>query len=365
MIPRIQPIELNSITAATAWKEYAHMISKRNLKKIADAGLMEQNSMKNSIRGLNKKVGAKIKLYSPFGTAHYRADFNDPVANRNHLKMGAFRSAVTDGYRAPAIFTKAGSYSNIKGQLPEVAEALRKMKKQNVDKGAKNAAQLYNAVETSGGSIFDKLKRGVKKYFNKGHAHEKYLDNKAKAPSLPKGITAKARAASFEESLQNAQPAPISYYKNVAKNLKESIKKGEWGPGNEVYLNKNETYNLVKKAFKPDLQLKDFNKTVPDIIHHELLEGLGAKTKTYSKNRYWWGKMRSHVHPNVLVREAKKYNQTGGKFSRSNNFDILDLRKETGELDDLRKYLKSSDGTGRLRNRDYKKAIRDWERDNK
>ena len=84
MIPRIQVIELNSITAATAWKEYAHMLSKQNLKKIADAGLMEQNSMKNSVRGLNKKVGAKIKLSdgNELGTARYQPDLNEKVLGK-------------------------------------------------------------------------------------------------------------------------------------------------------------------------------------------------------------------------------------------------------------------------------------------
>lgn len=350
MIPRIQVIELNSITAATAWKEYAHMLSKQNLQRISDAGLMKQNNMSNSIRGLNKKVGAKIKLSdgNEFGTARYQPDLNKKSAWKATVKAGTFMNAAMNGYRVPAIYKKAGSYSGMTKQLPIVQETLF---------GA-GTTQMFNTKKEG---FIEKLKDKFKAALGKGKlesAHERALRD------LKPAITAKSARPYIPGFERPIEPRSLSQYKQDLREFNKMWKSGVMGDPNTVYVNRDATRKAVKNLI-PNITNKDFNKSVHDIIHHDLLEGLGTKTNTYSKNTNWYGKFRSHVHPNVLVREAKKYNQTGGAFTRGQNFDVMTLRDKTGELAELQKYLKSSDGTGRLRNRDYKKTIRDWERDNK
>lgn len=330
------------------------MLSDKNLKRIADAGLMKQNNMSNSIRGLNKKVGAKIKLSdgNEFGTARYQPDLNEKSAWKATIRAGTFMNAAMNGYRVPAIYKKAGSYSGMTKQLPVVQETLNR-------RSGAGTTQMFNTKKEG---FIEKLKDKVKTAFGKGVQASKLENARERAlRDLKPAITAKSARPYIPGFERPIEPRSLSQYKQDLREFNKMWKSGVMGEPNTVYVNRDTTRKAVQDII-PNVTNKDFNKSVHDMIHHELLEGLGTKTNTYSKNTNWYGKFRTHVHPNVLVREAKKYNQTGGAFTRGQNFDVMTLRDKTGELAELQKYLKSSDGTGRLRNRDYKKAIRDWER---
>lgn len=59
-IPRIELIQLNSVTAANAYKEYAHLLSDSNIKRLADAGLFNKNNSWKSSKSMAKGIKAKF-----------------------------------------------------------------------------------------------------------------------------------------------------------------------------------------------------------------------------------------------------------------------------------------------------------------
>lgn len=59
-IPRIELIQLNSVIAANAYKEYAHLLSDSNIKRLADAGLFNKNNSWESSKSMAKGIKAKF-----------------------------------------------------------------------------------------------------------------------------------------------------------------------------------------------------------------------------------------------------------------------------------------------------------------
>lgn len=60
IVPKVHQVKSFDIGAATAYKEFAHSLSGKSIKRLYDAGLFKQNSAAKTFAGMNEKLGAKV-----------------------------------------------------------------------------------------------------------------------------------------------------------------------------------------------------------------------------------------------------------------------------------------------------------------
>lgn len=127
MIPKIKIISLNSITAATAWKEFAH--NKEYAKKFAKAGLFKDYNIQSvSEKALNKSDIRKVNYKNKPPALYIDLDrANQPNTKKALMKEFYLKTGLKD--TDPTGFQPMPEYSFIQYSDRGFAKDLKLMKK--------------------------------------------------------------------------------------------------------------------------------------------------------------------------------------------------------------------------------------------